>query len=89
MKVVTQAECEKFADGAIYQGMAVGLARYFENLRYMLTIYDQFWGAPRANFTLIARGFATFKNITRNSDNVTNFILNLNNFNQSLEARAI
>ncbi|CAD8209105.1 unnamed protein product [Paramecium pentaurelia] len=84
-----EPDCQAFADGAIYQGMAVGMARYFENLRYIMTIYDQFWNNTKANFTLIARGFTTFKNITKNSDNISNFILNLNNFNQSKEARVI
>ena len=55
----------------------------------MLTIYDQFIGVPSANFTAIARGFATFRNITKNTDNVTNNILNLNNFNQSVESRTM
>lgn len=32
--------CESFADGAVYQGLAVGLSRYFENIRYLMTIYD-------------------------------------------------
>ncbi|CAD8125809.1 unnamed protein product [Paramecium sonneborni] len=86
---LSEADCQAFADGAIYQGMAVGIARYFENLRYMMTIYDQFWNNSKANFTAIARGFTTFKNITKNQDNISNYILNLNNFNQSKEARTI
>lgn len=40
-----------------------------------------------ANFTQLARGFATFKNITKDSDNTTNYVLNLNNFNHTKEAR--
>ncbi|CAD8126292.1 unnamed protein product [Paramecium sonneborni] len=84
---LTEQECQVFADGAIYQGMAVGIARYFENLRYIMTIYDQFWGNPNVNFTLLARGFGKFKNITKDNDNVRNYILNLNNFNQTKEAR--
>ncbi|CAD8112154.1 unnamed protein product [Paramecium primaurelia] len=84
---ITEQECQVFADGAVYQGMAVGIARYFENLRYIMTIYDQFWGNPNVNFTLLARGFGKFKNITKDSDNVRNYILNLNNFNQTKEAR--
>lgn len=51
-----------------------------------MTIYDQIWGNPGVNFTTITRGFTTFKNITKNSDNVTNYIYNLNNYNQSKEA---
>ncbi|CAD8162069.1 unnamed protein product [Paramecium octaurelia] len=86
---IIETDCQVFADGAIYQGMAVGLARYFENLRYTMTIYDQFWNNSKANFTTIARGFTTFKNITKNSDNISNYILNLVNFNQSKEARVI
>ena len=27
--------CKNFADGAVYQGMAVALTRHFENLRYL------------------------------------------------------
>lgn len=42
-----------------------------------------------ANFTQLARGFATFKNITKDSDNTTNYVLNLNNFNHTKEARQI
>ncbi|CAD8075781.1 unnamed protein product [Paramecium primaurelia] len=89
MNEMTETECQTFADGAMYQGMAVGVARYFENIRYIMTIYDQFWDNPKANFTAIARGFTKFKNITMDSDNVRNNILNLNNFNQSLETRVI
>ncbi|CAD8075777.1 unnamed protein product [Paramecium primaurelia] len=84
---VNEQECQTFADGAIYQGMAVGVARYFENLRYIMTIYDQFWNNSKVNFTQLSRGFATFKNITKNSDNTTNYVLNLNNFNHTKEAR--
>lgn len=40
MGEVNEEDCKTFADGAIYQGMAVGVARYFENLRYIMTIYD-------------------------------------------------
>ncbi|CAD8126295.1 unnamed protein product [Paramecium sonneborni] len=89
LKELSETDCKDFADGAINQGMAVGMARYFENLRYMMTIYDQFWNNPQANFSGIARGFTKFKNITQNLDNVRNNILNLNNFNQSKEARII
>ncbi|CAK82689.1 unnamed protein product (macronuclear) [Paramecium tetraurelia] len=87
MNEVNEQECQTFADGAIYQGMAVGVARYFENLRYIMTIYDQFWNNSKVNFTSLARGFVTFKNITKNSDNSTNYVLNLNNFNHTKEAR--
>ncbi|CAD8162073.1 unnamed protein product [Paramecium octaurelia] len=84
---ITEQECQLFSDGAVYQGMAVGIARYFENLRYIMTIYDQFWGNPNVNFTYLARGFGKFRNITKDSDNVRNYILNLNNFNQTIESR--
>ncbi|CAK66138.1 unnamed protein product (macronuclear) [Paramecium tetraurelia] len=87
MNEVIEQDCQTFADGAIFQGMAVGVARYFENLRYIMTIYDQFWNNSKANFTQLARGFATFKNITKNQDNTTNLVLNLNNFNHTKEAR--
>ncbi|CAD8125807.1 unnamed protein product [Paramecium sonneborni] len=87
MNEITEQECQVFADGAIYQGMAVGIARYFENLRYIMTIYDQFWGNPNVNFSLLARGFGKFKNITKDNDIIRNNILNLNNFNQTKEAR--
>ncbi|CAD8157650.1 unnamed protein product [Paramecium octaurelia] len=87
MNEVNEQDCQTFADGAIYQGMAVGVARYFENLRYIMTIYDQFWNNSKVNFTQLTRGFATFKNITKNSDNTTNYVLNLNNFNHTKEAR--
>jgi len=45
-----------------------------------MTIYDLFYGHPEANFSTIARGWGKFRNITNDSDNVTNFIYNLNNF---------
>lgn len=60
--------------------MAVVIARYFENVRYIMTMYDIFYDNPEANFTESARGWGVFRNITKNSDNVTNYIYNLNNF---------
>lgn len=35
------------------------------------------------NFTQLTCGFATFKNISKNLDNTTNYALNLNNFNHT------
>ena len=69
--------------------MNVGVPRFFENARYLRTIYDQFYDNPKANFTLLARGFGTFKNITKDNDNITNFILNLNNLLHAKENREI
>lgn len=63
--------------------MAVVIARFFENVRYIMTIYDVFYGHPDINFTETARGWGVFRNITQNSDNVTNYIYNLNNFKQA------
>lgn len=60
--------------------MAVAIARYFENVRYVMTIYDMFNGHPEVNFSTAARGWGRFRNITNDSDNVTNYIYNLNNF---------
>lgn len=60
--------------------MAVAVAKYFESIRYLMTIYDLFWDNPSVNFTTAARGWGTFRNITNDTDNVTNYIYNLNNF---------
>ncbi|CAD8213536.1 unnamed protein product [Paramecium octaurelia] len=79
--------CESFANGSIQQGMAVAIARYFENVRYIMTIYDMFNGHPEVNFSVAARGWGRFRNITNDSDNVTNYIYNLNNFKQTSESR--
>jgi hypothetical protein len=38
---VTLNACETFAEGSMKQGLAVALTRYFENLRYLLTLYIQ------------------------------------------------
>ncbi|CAD8112156.1 unnamed protein product [Paramecium primaurelia] len=87
-KGFTQLEyCETFANGSISQGMAVAIARYFENIRYIMTFYDMFYGYPEVNFSIVARGWGRFRNITNNSDNVTNYIYNLNNFKQTTESR--
>ncbi|CAD8069136.1 unnamed protein product [Paramecium sonneborni] len=81
--------CNQFMDKAFSQGLNVGIPRFIENQRYLMTIYNQFYNNPSANFTLLARGFSTFRNITKNSDNSTNFILNLNNFMQAQENREV
>ncbi|CAD8125808.1 unnamed protein product [Paramecium sonneborni] len=81
--------CETFANGSIQQGMAVAIARFFENVRYIMTIYDMFYGHPEVNFSVAARGWGRFRNITQNSDNVTNYIYNLNNFKQTKESRVM
>ncbi|CAD8155764.1 unnamed protein product [Paramecium octaurelia] len=81
--------CNQFMDKAFSQGLNVGIPRFIENQRYLMTIYNQFYGNPSANFTLLARGFSSFRNITKTSDNSTNFILNLNNFVQAQENREI
>lgn len=44
--------------------MAVTIARYFENVRYIMTMYDVFYGHPEVNFTEAARGWGVFRNIT-------------------------
>ncbi|CAD8151019.1 unnamed protein product [Paramecium pentaurelia] len=81
--------CSLAMDSGFSQGLNVGVPRFFENARYLKTIYDQFYDNPKANFTLLARGFATFRNITKDNDNSTNFILNLNNFLHGKENREI
>jgi predicted DNA-binding protein YlxM (UPF0122 family) len=63
----------------------VGMTRYFEDIRYMLTIYMQFYNNSKANFTTIAKEFAKKKTIV--NDTIKNNVLNLNNFNQSIESR--
>lgn len=65
--------------------MSIGVARYIENIRYIMTIYDKFYGKGAANFTAIARGDAVAKQIVTNRE--ANNILNLNNFNQTKESR--
>ena len=52
-----------------------------------MTFYDMFYGYPEVNFSIVARGWGRFRNITNNSDNVTNYIYNLNNFKQTTESR--
>ena len=59
--------------------MSIGVARYIENIRYIITIYDKFYGKGAANFTTIARGDAKAKKIVNTPE--YNNILNLNNFN--------
>jgi hypothetical protein len=85
LKVVNYDDCLKWGDGSIGQGMAVGLARYFENIRYMKAIYDRLYNNSEANFTLIANTYGKEKKIV--DDPIYNRVLNLNNFNLSKEAR--
>lgn len=62
------------------QGNSIGVARYIENLRYIITIYDKFYGkGSTANFTTVARGDAVASKIVDDAEK--NNILNLNNFN--------
>lgn len=42
MKAADVAVCQAFAEGSVYQGMAVAITRYFENLRYIQTLYSKF-----------------------------------------------
>ncbi|CAD8173029.1 unnamed protein product [Paramecium pentaurelia] len=78
--------CQAFARGALAQGNSIGVARYIENLRYIITIYDKFIGlGSKPNFTTVARGDAVYSKIV--DDPEKNNILNLNNFNQTKEAR--
>ena len=42
--------CKTFADGSVYQGMAVALTRYFENLRYLFTLYVKYSLNPDMEF---------------------------------------
>ncbi|CAD8074133.1 unnamed protein product [Paramecium primaurelia] len=78
--------CQAFARGALAQGNSIGVARYIENLRYIITIYDKFIGlGSKPNFTTVARGDAVYFKIV--DDPEKNNILNLNNFNQTKEAR--
>jgi hypothetical protein len=42
--------CKTFADGSVYQGMAVALTRYFENLRYLYTLYIRYSKNPKIKF---------------------------------------
>ncbi|CAD8065320.1 unnamed protein product [Paramecium sonneborni] len=81
--------CSLAMDSGFSQGLNVGVPRFFENSRYLRTIYDQFYNNPKANFTALARGYAIFRNITKDNDNSTNFILNLNNFLHAKENREI
>jgi hypothetical protein len=84
-----------YADGTINQGMvilnviffvkAVGSTRYFENIRYILTLYIKFSKDPTADFTIFAKGYGNLTNMT--SDPERNKILSLNNFNHTRESR--
>jgi hypothetical protein len=67
MRIATADECGAFADGSIYQGMAVGLTRYFENIRYLLTMYQAFDANGTANFTAISKGYGPYLNISTNT----------------------
>lgn len=78
--VVDKATCEAFADSAVNQGMAVGLTRHFENLRFLLTLYVRYknggaWDQDNVN--------TTFPKITTNP--IQTNILNLMRLNQAQE----
>jgi hypothetical protein len=78
--VVSLDACHTFADGSVYQGMAVGLTRYFENIRYILTMYQAFAADPLANFSLISKGYGLYLNNPKLSNQTNNFF-SLINFN--------
>lgn len=39
---IVTSDCEKFASGTLKEGLALGLARHYENMRYILTKYLAF-----------------------------------------------
>eukprot|EP01017_Pseudomicrothorax_dubius_P025799 TRINITY_DN2823_c0_g1_i6.p1 TRINITY_DN2823_c0_g1~~TRINITY_DN2823_c0_g1_i6.p1 ORF type:complete len:192 (-),score=31.40 TRINITY_DN2823_c0_g1_i6:141-716(-) len=77
---ISNDQCIAFADSAVYQGMAVGLTRHFENLRYLLTQYTTYSADARANFTGPRDNFRTIT-----TDNQRNNILNILRLPQAFE----
>jgi PAS domain S-box-containing protein len=76
------AQCAVFADGSVFQGMAVALTRHFENLRYMLTLYVQYANNPTSVFSGAAA--IAYKSIPGNTLQQNNE-LNILNLNQAFE----
>ena len=69
---------------------AVGLTRYFENVRYILVLYEAIFINPYQTYTgfvALANTYGVYNNLTSNAN--YNYIISLNNFNQSTEARTI
>jgi len=74
---LNNANCIVFADGSVFQGMAVALTRHFENLRYMLTLYVQYDDNPTEAFSdPESIAFVTLPGLTTEQNNAMN-ILNL------------
>ena len=56
---VTESDCELFAQGSVQQGLIMAITRYFEDIRYILTLYLKFSTDPTSNFTYISAGEAS------------------------------
>eukprot|EP01016_Furgasonia_blochmanni_P027631 TRINITY_DN2910_c0_g1_i2.p1 TRINITY_DN2910_c0_g1~~TRINITY_DN2910_c0_g1_i2.p1 ORF type:complete len:296 (-),score=88.30 TRINITY_DN2910_c0_g1_i2:228-1115(-) len=79
--LVTDATCQTFADGSVYQGLAVALTRHFENLRYLLTLYVKYSTNASATFDNIN----TIKYMAVTQSQQRNNILNIMNLQQAVE----
>jgi hypothetical protein len=82
---VSVSECNTFADGAMAQGLAVALTRYYENIRYLLTLYMKIQQKPNITFeNLVPLDAKVFVEVTgiRKRDNE----LNLMNLPESVES---
>jgi len=79
---VDPTACQNFADGAVYQGMAVALTRHFENLRFLLTLYVKYNNNPSVPFDYLTT--INFINLTT-ATNQQNNELNILNLPQTFE----
>ncbi|EGR30970.1 hypothetical protein IMG5_119850 [Ichthyophthirius multifiliis] len=48
--VKKQADCEAFANSIIKEGLGLAIIRHFENIRYVITLYNNFLKDPNAEF---------------------------------------
>lgn len=81
LKVVSTGTCKNFSDGIVAQGMAVALAKHFENIRRILEIFTNI-----NNKTFMAKNtseYVAFYNISQNA--TYNNIINLFNSNLKIQ----
>jgi hypothetical protein len=78
---VTLLDCESFAQGIVNQSFALAMARHFENLRYVITLYDSINDDPGIEFPGHVTEFT--------SDMQRNKILSILNLNVSTEISLI
>lgn len=80
LSVVSLAECEAFADGSVYQGMAVSTTRHYDNLRFLLTLYITYSRAKPSDVNTTSPYYVRISN-----DTVRNQILSIYNLPQATE----